>query len=106
MEVPMKYTTVALFCLLVGCSRPVFTGLGNGVLVPRESIDKYAAENGLTIDQARTELRREIDANRVKDHSVKFGVTEAEAKRQLDYAASQEEAKRQLENAANQEKGN
>lgn len=85
----MKYIVIVLFCFLSGCSGPTFTNLGNGVAVPVESIDRYAAENGLTPAQAQTQLRRESDQRRVKEHAAKFGISEAEANRQLDHSNNQ-----------------
>lgn len=84
----MKGLMLCLLTAVLGCSGRTFTNLGNGVGVPSESIDNYAKEHGVTPAQARAHFRSESDAQRIKDQATKFGISEEEAKRQLEHAAS------------------
>jgi diaminopimelate decarboxylase len=86
----MRYLCVVLFGIVVGCGGSTFTNLGNGVAVPFESIDKYASEHGVTRAEARVQLRIESDNRRTNDHAVKYGISDEEAKRQLEHAANQQ----------------
>ncbi len=63
-----------------GCSGRTFTNLGNGAGVPSASINKYAAENGLTRDQARTQMRQDADQQRISEHAERCGITPEEGK--------------------------
>ena len=49
---------------IFGCSGPTFTNLGNGVGVPRESIDRYAKANGISQDEARQRMLEESNQKR------------------------------------------
>ena len=75
-------TPLALLSL-VGCAGPTFADLGNGVAVPSQSIDEHAAANGLTRAQARMQMRRDSDDQRIADHAEKYGVSREEAEEQL-----------------------
>ena len=86
----MRYLCVVLLGIVVGCGGPAFTNLGNGVGVPFESIDKYASEHGVTRAEARAQLRIESDNRRANDHAVKYGISNEEAKRQLEHATNQQ----------------
>jgi len=86
----MRCLCVVLFGIVVGCGGPTFTNLGNGVAVPLESIDKYASEHGVTRAEARAQLRIETDNRRTNDHAAKYGISDEEAKRQLEHAANQQ----------------
>jgi hypothetical protein len=55
---------VCILIVFVGCSGPKFTDLGNGMGVPIESVDLYAKEHGVTREEARAQLRIEIEARR------------------------------------------
>ena len=55
-------------CLFLGCQAPTFTDLGNGVAVPVETVEKYAAQRGVTRDQARAELKAQTEAHRASSH--------------------------------------
>ena len=74
--------------LLVGCAGRTFTDLGNGVAVPSRSISDYAEANGLTHVEARARMRAESDRRRIAEHAEKYGVSTAEAKEQIEHAAS------------------
>ena len=86
----MKYAIVLLLVVVVGCVGPTFTDLGNGVAVPVESIDRYARKHGVTRAEARLELRKKSDDERVHEYASKYGITPEEAKRQIEHAASQQ----------------
>ncbi len=86
----MKYVALILFCIISGCSVPTFTNLGNGVAVPVNSIDKYASEHGVTHAEARAQLRSDSDNRRIKEHSARFGISEIEAKRQIEHSEKQQ----------------
>ena len=73
--------------LLVGCAGRTFTDLGNGVGVPSGSIADYAEAHGLTHAEARTRMRDESDQQRIGEHAEKYGVSEDEAKEQIEHAA-------------------
>lgn len=72
--------------IFAGCTGPAFANMGNGVGVPSASIDKYAAENGLTRDQARTQMRQDADQQRILEHAERYGITPEEGESQLDHA--------------------
>ena len=85
----MRILIVALFALALGCNGPTFSDLGNGVGVPTESINAYAVEHGITRADARNRLRADSDARRIKEHATKYGISEDEARRQLETARLQ-----------------
>lgn len=76
--------------ICLGCFSPpsgkVFTHLGNGAMVPRESIDDYASEHGVSRDEARARMKEEADQRRIQRHAEQFGVTLEEAKQQIEYS--------------------
>lgn len=84
----MRYLGVVLFGVVIGCGGPTFTDLGNGVAVPLESIEKYASEHGVTRAEARAQLRIATDDRKTNDHAAKYGISDEEAKRQLEHAAN------------------
>ena len=86
----MQRLTVLFLVIVAGCARPTFTNLGNGVAVPVESIETYAAEHGVTSAEARSQLRKKSDYERIQEHAAEYGITEDEAKRQIQHAASQQ----------------
>jgi len=89
----MRILVVALFAFALGCNSPNFTNLGrNGVGVPPESINALAVENGATHAEAREQLRVDSDARQVKEHAMKYGISEVEARRQLETARLQRPA--------------
>ena len=58
----MRWILVAVFVITAGCAGRRFTDLGNGVGIPTKSITEYADAHGMTPEQARTTLRRKMDA--------------------------------------------
>ncbi len=86
----MRYFTLPLLVVVAGCAGPTFTNLGNGVGVPAESIEKYATEHGVTRAEARSQLRKQSDDNRIQEHAAKYGISEEQAKRQIEHAANQQ----------------
>ena len=56
----------SFFVVSVGCGGPTFTNLGNGVGVPVETIERYAAEHGVSRAEARTQLRIQSEKRRSK----------------------------------------
>jgi hypothetical protein len=85
----MRILVVALFAFAFGCNGPTFSNLGNGVGVPPESINAYAVEQDVAQAEARTRLRVDSDAQRIKEHAMKYGISEDEARRQLETARLQ-----------------
>jgi hypothetical protein len=79
---------VVVMAAMLGCTAPTFTDLGNGVGVPVESIDEYARSRGVSRAQARAQMRAESDAERLRKHAEKYGVSVEEARRQLEHAGS------------------
>ena len=73
--------------LFVGCGSRNFTNLGNGVAVPSGSIANYAEANGLTRDEALARMRDESEQRRIAEHADKYGVSNQEAKEQLEHAS-------------------
>ena len=71
--------------LLAGCGGPTFTNLGNGVGVPPEVIEDYAAANEITREEARSRMRKHFDQQRIADYANEHDVTLEEAKKQLDH---------------------
>ncbi len=69
-----------------GCNNRVHTHLGNGIAVPIESIDEYAAEHGVTRDEPRQRMREELGEQRIADHAQQYGISHDEARKQLEYA--------------------
>ena len=53
--------------LVGGCGGSTFTNLGNGVGVPSDTIDDYAAANEITRGEARARLRKDFDQQRIAD---------------------------------------
>ena len=59
----------SFFVVSVGCGGPTFTNLGNGVGVPVETIERYAAEHGVSRAEARTQLRIQSEKRRSKEQA-------------------------------------
>ena len=77
-----------LFIFLLGCSGPTFTnvGVGRGVGVPTQTIERYARDHGISNAEAKARIRAEADASRIESHAKKYGLTNEQAKEQLRYA--------------------
>ena len=77
---------VSLLFAVLGCCGPTFTDLGNGVGVPSESIDKYAASHGISREEARAQMRVDSDTKRIQEHAEKYGLAYEQAQQQLQHA--------------------
>jgi hypothetical protein len=55
-----------------------------------ESVDAYAELHGVTKAEARAQLQADSIRRGIEEHAAKYGISEDEAKRQLEYAASQQ----------------
>lgn len=83
----LRLTAICLgLACLTGCGGPTFTNLGNSVAVPSESIEDYATVPGISRTEARTRLREASDRRRIAEHAETYGISQEEAKRQLDHA--------------------
>lgn len=69
--------------ILGGCTRPAITSLGNGVSVPTKAVEEYATSHGITRAEARSQMRADVEAERVRAYAKGNGLTLEEAQRQL-----------------------
>ena len=85
----MKYFCLLLCCVALGCGA-ANVGVARGTVSSQE-IDRYVAEHDVTQGEARAMLQAELDRQMVAEHAAKYGVSEEDAERQLEYAASRED---------------
>ena len=81
-----KWVLLALLVVTTGCADRCFTDLGNGTGVPAATIQRHAAQNGVSPQQARLALRAQDDARRAREHAEKYGISLEEAERQIQHA--------------------
>ena len=61
--------------------------LGNGVAVPVETLNEYAQEHEVTRPEALALLKAESDVRRIQEHADTYGISEDEARRELEHAS-------------------
>lgn len=94
-ELHMK-TALFICCLVVviGCGGRTFRNVGIGrsnIGVSSASIEDYATRHGITREQAVQRMRTEAEQNHIADHAEKYGISQVEAKAQLEFASTSDE---------------
>ena len=54
-------TFFLLTAMCCGCAGPNFTDLGNGTGVPTESIDRHAADQGISREEAKKQILDQLN---------------------------------------------
>jgi hypothetical protein len=90
----VKKLCVLLLCGLAGCGGPNFrnVGISRDVVISTDSVESYATKHGVSnaeAAEALAQLKNESDRRRTKEHAAKYGISEEEAKRQLQHAGSE-----------------
>lgn len=94
-ELHMKIALCICFLVaVIGCGGPTFRNIGigrNNIGVSPASIDAYPTRHGLTHEQAVQRMRTEAEQNRIAEHAEKYGISQVEAKAQLEFASTSDE---------------
>ena len=57
----MRFLSLFLMYIILGCSGPTFTNVGNGVGVPDDAITAYASKHSISREEARARLLVELE---------------------------------------------
>ncbi len=94
MKFQIKLVVVFSFGIIMGCGGPVFNRgnvadttvhIGYGKTVSRDSIDDFAIKQGVTRDEAVVTLRERELSRQTVEHAKQYGISEADARKQVVY---------------------
>ncbi len=94
MKFQIKLVVVFSCGIIMGCGGPIFNRgnvsdklvhIGYGKTVSRDSINDFAKKQGVTRDEAVVTLRERELSRQAVEHAKQYGISEADARKQVDY---------------------